>query len=374
MEITVNGSTRAYDIAGRQHVLVPWPGDPIPSRARVSWRVRVATESGEHHWSEPAAFTTGLAPEDWTADWIGPAEPSVPEAGNRPAYLLRRAFSLKSGIRRATAYATAHGIYELFVNGNRIGDAELTPGYTSYRKYLHVQAYDVSRYLQSGENVVGAVLSDGWFRGRTGYYRTPDCFGDETAFLCQLEIEAADGSVLTVTTDGEWSWSTGSIVAADLMDGQRVDYTLAKPGWSKGAGDGFEPVVVRSGDSHTRAVVDLVTGAAGSHRRVAARPRPDHARRRRRGGGLRAEQQRLGPRHRPHRRTDHDRARGGPGSQRERGHLQRPPPLGHPRRWACAGGYDRQRARSGARRPRSGRWRSAVSPYHQRIPVREADR
>ena len=247
VEITVNGSTRAYDIAGRQHVLVAWPGDPLPSRARVSWRVRVSAEGGEHHWSEPAAFTIGLGPEDWTAGWIGPNEPQVPEAGNRPAYLLRGAFSLGTGIRRATAYATAHGIYELFVNGNRVGDAELTPGYTSYRKYLHVQAHDVTKYLRDGENVVGAVLSDGWFRGRTGNFRTPDCFGDETAFLCQLEIESTDGSVLTVATDNEWAWSTGSIVAADLMDGQRIDFSKANPGWSKGAGNGFEPVVVRTG-------------------------------------------------------------------------------------------------------------------------------
>jgi alpha-L-rhamnosidase len=250
LEITVNGSHRTFDIAGRQHVLVPWPGDPLPSRARVSWRVRVTADGGEHHWSEPASFTTGLAPEDWTADWIGPDEPTVPGAGERPAYLLRRAFSLGPSIRRATAYATAHGIYELFVNGNRIGDAELTPGYTSYRKYLHVQAYDVTRYLRQGENTVGAVLSDGWFRGRTGFYRTPDCFGFDTAFLCQLEIENAEGGLGTVTTDREWAWSTGSIVAADLMDGQRVDYTRARPGWSTGAGNDFEPVVIRSGSEY----------------------------------------------------------------------------------------------------------------------------
>jgi alpha-L-rhamnosidase len=247
VEITVNGSTSTYDVAGGRHVLVPWPGEPLPSRARVSWRVRVTTQDGENHWSEPATFSTGLDRADWAAAWIGPAEPSVAEAGNRPAHLLRRVFSLGPGIRRATAYATAHGIYELFVNGTRIGDAELTPGYTSYRKYLHVQTYDVTKYLRDGENAVGAVLSDGWFRGRTGFFRTPDCFGDETAFLCQLEIEQGDGQLSTVATDDDWTWSTGSIVAADLMDGQRIDFTRAKPDWSTGAGNGFAPVVVRTG-------------------------------------------------------------------------------------------------------------------------------
>ncbi|WTW98335.1 glycoside hydrolase family 78 protein [Streptomycetaceae bacterium NBC_01309] len=215
-------------------VLVAYAG-PVPESGRqVEWQVKAWTDLGESDWSETAFWEAGLlAPTDWTAQWVEPMETDPrPPAGERPAHLLRREFLVGAPVVRARLYATAHGVYEAFLNGHRVGDVELAPGFTAYRDRLHVQTYDVTSLLSEGANTVGAVLSDGWFRGRAGAMRIADSFGTRTALLCQLHVEHADGTVTVVGTDGSWTTATGEITAADLMDGQTHDLRRAVPGWS----------------------------------------------------------------------------------------------------------------------------------------------
>ncbi|MEW1837257.1 family 78 glycoside hydrolase catalytic domain [Nonomuraea angiospora] len=216
-----------------QSVLVPFDGPATRSGERVEWQVKVWTDAGESDWSAPSWWEAGLLePADWTARWIEPSEPQPGEPGQRPAHLMRRTFAVPAAVKRARLYATAHGIYEAFLNGRRVGDLELTPGFTAYRRNLHVQTYDVTALLTEGAAVLAAVLSDGWFRGRTGAMRMAGGFGPRTALLAQLRIEHADGSLTVVGTDGEWLSTTAEIAAADLMDGERHDLRLALPGWS----------------------------------------------------------------------------------------------------------------------------------------------
>jgi alpha-L-rhamnosidase len=203
-----------------QSVLARWDGDPLAARARVEWRVKVWTDVGESEWSPTAWFeTTLLDPRDWTARWIEPNEPVRPEHGHRPAYLLRHTFSLADdALDRARLYATAHGVYETFLNGRRVGDIEFAPGFTSYWANLHVQTYDVSELLVPGDNTWEVLVSDGWYRGRTGYTQQADNYGDSVAFLGQLEVGER-----VVATGEHWQSATSSIVAADLMAGQVED-------------------------------------------------------------------------------------------------------------------------------------------------------
>ncbi|RSM44252.1 alpha-L-rhamnosidase [Amycolatopsis balhimycina DSM 5908] len=213
-----------------QHVLVRYTG-PLPgSGERVTWQVKVWTDLGESAWSEPAFWESGLGTEDWTASWIEPSEQDVPEPGSRPAHLFRRDFTVPRAVS-ARLYVTAHGIYEAFLNGERVGDLELTPGFTAYRDVLHVQTYDVTDLLRAGENTIGATVSDGWFRGRTGAMRLADSFGNRTALLCQLHLRHEDGSTTVLVTDATWT-TTPAWFTADLMDGQTVDLRQAMPGWS----------------------------------------------------------------------------------------------------------------------------------------------
>lgn len=155
------------------------------------------------------------------AAWITTPE-AVPPAGRRPAYEFRREFTVTGPATGAAVTITAHGVYEAFLNGRRIGDLELTPGITSYRKTLHVQQYDVTALMVDGENELLIILSDGWFRGRVGAHRVPDSFGTQTAVIAALLIDTAEGTT-RILTDHAWETGIGAILQADLMDGQTTD-------------------------------------------------------------------------------------------------------------------------------------------------------
>ena len=213
--------------ASSTSLLVPWPASPLGSRQAVRWRVKVSTDLGESDWSAPSTFETGLVePGDWSARWIEPDEGERAPSGERPAYVLRHEFDVgEAGPGRL--YATAHGIYEVFLNGVRVGDQELAPGFTSYWANLHVQTYDVTDLLRDGAaNTWEVVLSDGWYRGRTGYTQLADAYGDTVAFLGQLHVGDQ-----VVRTDERWRWSTGPIVRADLMAGEWVDLRRSPEAW-----------------------------------------------------------------------------------------------------------------------------------------------
>ena len=164
-------------------------------------------------------FETGLLqPEDWVARWVEPAE----DVAVSSADLLTHDFELDAPVTNGRLYATAHGIYECFLNGRRVGDLELTPGFTSYSQRLHVQTYDVTRLLVQGRNRWEVVLTDGWYRGRTGGGRRREGYGSTLGFLGQLE--AAD---VIVATGPEWECAVGPVVSADLIAGQVEDHRRA---------------------------------------------------------------------------------------------------------------------------------------------------
>lgn len=177
----------------------------------------------------------GTAPVKWTAAWISPAE-SEPTAAQdeRGAYILRRSFDLPARPAAATLYATALGVYEVFLNGIRVGDIELAPGSTSYDETLYAQKYDVAELLIPGGNRIDVVLSDGWFRGRNSGAQRRNVWGNTTAALAQLEIDLGSGAGMTLGTDRDWITLPSPIVRADLMTGQTTDFRIdpdhAEPG------------------------------------------------------------------------------------------------------------------------------------------------
>jgi alpha-L-rhamnosidase len=216
-----------------ESVLIDYGGPPLHAAQRVSWQVMVWTDQGESAWSDPGAFELGLlGPEDWSARWVEPVEREPGPPGARAAALLRGEFTLARPVQRARLYATAHGIYEAFLNGRRVGDAELTPGYTAYGKRLQVQTYDVTELLAPGANGLGALLSDGWFRGQVGLPRSHDQWGSRLAFLAQLAVEYEDGARSVFGTGEDWH-SHPAHVVADLIAGQRTDLRRLPDGWDR---------------------------------------------------------------------------------------------------------------------------------------------
>ena len=182
---------------------------------------------------------------------------SIPEAAvfNFPANLanptcvpyLRKPFTLTKQVRKATVYATALGLYELHLNGSRIGDHVLAPEWTDYSKRLRYQAYDVTSQLVSGSNVLGAQLANGWYSGHIGNggYQF---WGVSPALLVQLEISYTDGTRERVISDGSWKMQTSPTLSSDFMLGEDYDATREVSGWeSPGFDDtGWSQVLLRS--------------------------------------------------------------------------------------------------------------------------------
>ena len=226
LEATVDGEHLGAVIGHTaDHLRVLWPWTRLRSRQHVQWRVRTTTDLGASGWSEWASFEAGLFDEDWTARWISPQEGEDPGYGRRPAHVLATTVELPEGIVSARLYATALGLYEAFVNGERAGTAQLSPGATSYDRTLYAQASDVGQSLRPGANALEIVLSDGWFRGQVGAFRAPAGWGTVLGARAELHVTLADGTSHTIVTDGEWTSADSEIVRADLMEGQVTDFS-----------------------------------------------------------------------------------------------------------------------------------------------------
>jgi alpha-L-rhamnosidase len=167
---------------------------------------------------------------------------------------------------RARLYASARGLYELRLNGARVGDGELTPGWTDYRVRLQYQAYDVTELLQDGENVLAATLADGWWSGFVGFdaRRRGAHYGSFPQLIAQLRLDYADGSGEWIATDEQWRTTAGPTRYADLLMGECLDATAIVPGWDA---PGFD-------DSGWEAAVEIEAATA---REATAPERDDQA-------------------------------------------------------------------------------------------------
>jgi len=217
---------------------VEYAGPLLQSGHIYYWQVRVSDNHNHiSEWSSTAKWEMGLLhPEDWKAQWISPSLPENEKTSN-PAPMLRREFTAKKRVVTARLYASAMGLYELHLNGKRVGDQYFTPGWTAYDFRYQYQTYDVTPLVNSGANCLAAVLGDGWFRGRLAWHETRNVYGKKVALLAQLAVTYADGATEIVATDGTWKSSTGAILASDIYNGETYDARLEKAGWSEAGFD-----------------------------------------------------------------------------------------------------------------------------------------
>jgi alpha-L-rhamnosidase len=240
IQVTRNG-TRVWDsgrIVSDASVFVSYAGPALESRTRYVWRVRVWDGTGRGTpWSEPTYWETGLLqPADWTASWIGTA-PASNDSVALPSPLFRRAFRLSGPVASARAYATSLGLYELYINGQRVGDQLFTPGWTSYGRRLQYQTYDVTNLLRPGDNAIGAMLGDGWYRGNLGFSGQRNLYGKQLALRMQLEILYRDGRVERVVSDSAWRANSGPVLASDIYNGETYDARRERSGWTSAGFD-----------------------------------------------------------------------------------------------------------------------------------------
>ena len=215
-------------------VHIVYAGPALTSQTRYCWQVRIWDSQGQASaWSPIAFWEMGLLQsEDWQALWIA-ADWQEDPTKSEPSPMLRKEFKLKGPVASARVYATSLGLYELALNGRKVGDQVLTPGWTAYDKRVQYQTYDVTPLLVNGANAVAVQLGDGWYRGYIGFEGQRSVYGKTLAFCMQLRVVYKDGSTELVITDGSWTGATGPIRAADIYNGETYDSRLEKTGWSQ---------------------------------------------------------------------------------------------------------------------------------------------
>ena len=225
----------------------------LSPRTRYFWRVTVCGDNGERATSDAAWFETAKLDEPFAGQRISPCLPAD------TAPYMRRAFQVEGKVLSARAYFTGLGVYELYVNGEKAGDEYLAPGCTAYDRWIQYQTYDVTDLVKSGENVVGAVIGNGWAKGRFGFDGKAGCyetnepgsphniFTDEYLLLGELHITTDRGETVVVT-DERWQSAPAPLTFGSIYDGERYDARLEIENWASPTCtfDGWQPVKINT--------------------------------------------------------------------------------------------------------------------------------
>ena len=200
-------------VESRDTFHIVYAGAPLEARQPVWWKVRSWNGDGiPSAWSQTATWELGLLKlVAWQGAWIeqpGLApDTSIPEAAELdallPASLFRRTFTVDREVTRARLYATARGVYEPRLNGARVGDQVLAPGWTDYNRRIQVQTFDLTEAIQLGENVLGAEVGTGWYAGYVGWKHSCRHYGATPQLLMQLHLDYADGTSEVIATDAD---------------------------------------------------------------------------------------------------------------------------------------------------------------------------
>lgn len=215
-------------------VNVAYDGKALESSETCYWKIRAwDKDSNPGPWSDAATFEMGLLEDDdWKGSWVAAkADISSP--------LLRKEFTVNREIKRARAYISGIGYYEMYINGEKVGDHVLDPGTTFYNNDtqfdLHARVlyvtHDVTEHLKAGQNAVGVMLGNGWYSSDDGNSPGREPYADRPKLILQMNIEFIDGESVSIVTDDTWKASSGPITANDICNGEDYDARLEKPGW-----------------------------------------------------------------------------------------------------------------------------------------------
>ncbi|MFH1717237.1 MAG: family 78 glycoside hydrolase catalytic domain, partial [Planctomycetota bacterium] len=205
-------------------------GEPMAVAIDGSWKT---SDTEQNDWQKPN-FDDGPWSDAKEIAQVGDqpwGEPSGDELVLPPPPWLRKTFFVNKPVRRATAYASALGLYELNINGKRVGKDYFTPGWTDYTKRVYYQSYDVTSLLTKSGNAIGAILADGWYAGYLGFGKKREHYGSQPRLFVQLEIEYTDGSRQVVATDKSWKAAYGPLFEADFLMGETYDSRKETPTW-----------------------------------------------------------------------------------------------------------------------------------------------
>lgn len=210
---------------------IVYAGSPLASSQKIYWKLRVWDSSdGVSNWSAAATFTMGvLAPANWTGKWITPST----AATDAKSTLLRKEFTVNSGLARAIIHVSGLGQCEASVNGSKVAEDHLSPGWTKYDKTVLYETYDITARLQQGANAIGLMLGNGMYNIPSGTGRYAKWTGSSGArkAIAQIRLDYTDGSSQTIGTDATWKWSNGPITFNTVYGGEDYDARTEQAGW-----------------------------------------------------------------------------------------------------------------------------------------------
>ncbi|MGD9635079.1 MAG: glycoside hydrolase family 78 protein [Pirellulales bacterium] len=212
---------------------IRYAGKPLSSTERAWWKVRVWDQDGrESAWSDTGTWEMALlSADDWHGKWIA----RNTDTGEQPLPIFRREFDVKGKVKRARAYITGLGYFELTVNGQKIGNHELDPGFTRYDRRVLYLTHDVTDALRDGKNALGVMLGNGWYNMqlKTAWNFDQAPWRAAPRLLAELRVEYEDGRVETIASDKSWKNFPGPITRNGIYGGETYDARREQPGWNE---------------------------------------------------------------------------------------------------------------------------------------------
>ena len=206
-----------------ESVLIPYAGEEL--RDETLYQVSVAaTDNHGNTAAGEMSFETGiLEPETFQAKMITHDFPEDETA----CPIFSRTFTAKGKVKKARIYATSRGVYEAYLNGERIGADRMTPGWTSYHHRLQYQIYDITEMIRE-ENEIEIMVGNGWYKGIFGFMLTPNIYGDRVGAFAEIHLEYEDGSREAICTDESWNARTGAVRYSEIYMGETIDTTISE--------------------------------------------------------------------------------------------------------------------------------------------------
>jgi hypothetical protein len=219
-------------VASRERIQIVYNGKPLTSHMRCYWKVRVWDKDGTpSEWSPPASWSMGiLKPEEWRASWVAWSRTAI---NSGPLPMFRREFTVTRQVRRATVYICGLGFFELYLNGHKVGDHVLEPGWTNYRRSALYLTYDVSDLLRPGANAIGVLLGNGMYNVAGGRYVKFSASFGRPKFISHLRIEYDDGTTESIVSDENWKAAPSPIRFSCIYGGEDYDARYEQPGWNE---------------------------------------------------------------------------------------------------------------------------------------------
>ena len=214
---------------------VPLPDVSLLPCRKYFIRAKVWAGAEESGWAT-ASFLTGMTGGRWKGTFIT-AETENDWVNSKGTY-LRKSWRIEKPVKEAYVCATALGLYHVYINGEQVNEEQFLPGWTSYHEHLCYQTWEATRLLRQGENVLGAHVGAGWYKGMMGFVHERCTYGNRTALMAQVTIRYQDGTEETVVTDESWLGCASPVIFSEIYDGERYDARLEQPGWNA---PGFAP-------------------------------------------------------------------------------------------------------------------------------------